>query len=232
VPSAGLYKLSVVSKFKSSSDITITTNGNTFFKKGPFYGNRIENYRDDNWKSLPKYFYVPNISQLYFNINNACYTNSCLTPGKVQNAFGIKDNNGENPAIEVSPFDSSLYKISISPANANSFWQVTQMREYNFCLANISNIEIYAEPKPEAAQLPVLQAETVVYPNPSNGIFNFKKNNSPLMLNSITIFDPQGKKVGNVSNTNSINLSDLPAGVYMLCAQQGNDNIKAKLIKN
>jgi len=52
------------------------------------------------------------------------------------------------------------------------------------------------------------------------------------MLNSITIFDPQGKKVGNVSNTNSINLSDLPAGVYMLCAQQGNDNIKAKLIKN
>ncbi|MGI8583773.1 MAG: T9SS type A sorting domain-containing protein [Chitinophagaceae bacterium] len=232
VPSAGLYKLSVVSKFKSSSDITITTNGNTFFKKGPFYGNRIENYRDDNWKSLPKYFYVPNISQLYFNINNACYTNSCLTPGKVENAFGIKDNNGKNPPIEVSPFDSSLYKISISPANANSFWQVSQMREYNFCLANISNIEIYAEPKPDAAQLPVLQEGTVVYPNPSNGIFNFKKNNSPLMLNSINIFDPQGKKVAYASKASNINLSDLPAGVYIFSAQQENDIIKGKLIKN
>ena len=148
VPSCRVYtSYRLYQNLNHPADLTITTNGNTF-SKGPFYGKRVENYRDDNWKSFPKYFYVPNISQLYISINNACYTNSCLTPGNVENAFGIKDNNDKNPDIEVSPFDSSLYKISVSSANATSFWQVNQMREYNFCFANISNIEIYAEQKP------------------------------------------------------------------------------------
>jgi len=232
VPAAGVYKLSVVSKFKSSSDLTITTNGNTFFRQGAFYGNRIENYRDDNFKSLPKYFYVPSISQLYFSINNSCYTNSCLSGSKVENAFGIKDNNGKDAVIEVSAFDSSLYKINI-PSNAPGFWQVTQMREYNFCFANISNIEIYAAQKPEAGiALPEIATGTVVYPNPSNGVFNFKKNSSPLVLNKINVYDPQGKKIIDATNTSSINLSALPVGVYIFSAEKENDIIKGKLIKN
>lgn len=232
VPSAGLYKLSVVSKFRSLANIVITTNGNTFFKGGPFYGKMAENYHGDTLKSLPKYFYVPNIGQLYFSINNACYTNNCLTPGGVKGAFGIKDNNGKYPEIEVSPFDSSLYKISVTSQNAGSFWQVTKLREYNFCFANISNIEIFAELKPAAADLPVLETDAIVYPNPSNGIFNFKKNNSPLILNRINVYDPEGKKIVDVSNTSSINLSKLPAGVYIFSAQKENDIIKGKLIKN
>lgn len=232
VPEAGVYKLSVVSKFKSSSDLTITTNGNTFFRQGAFYGNRIENYRDDNFKSLPKYFYVPNINQLYFSINNSCYTNSCLNGSKVENAFGIKDNTGKDAAIEVSPFDSSLYKINISSSTAG-FWQVTQMREYNFSFANISNIEIYAEQKPEAGiALPEEASGTVVYPNPSNNVFNFKRNNTPLVLNKINVYDPQGKKIIDATNTSSINLSDLPTGIYIFSAQKENDIIKGKLIKN
>jgi hypothetical protein len=233
VPSAGLYKLSVSSKFRSIADLTITTNHNVFFRNEPFYGNKIENYRDDNWKNLPKYFYVPNISQLYFSINNGCYTNSCLTPDKVEGAFGIKDNNGKDPLIEVSTFDSSVYKVSISSEKAGSFWQVTKMREYNFCFANISNIEIFAEPKPVvAASLPVIETNTIAYPNPSTGIFNFKKNNSSLILDKIDVYDPQGKKVTGLSNTSSINLSNLPAGVYIFSAQKENEIIKGKLIKN
>ena len=232
VPAAGLYKLSVVTKFKSIANIIITTNGNFFFKGGPFYGKMAENYYNDSLKSLPKYFYVPNISQLYFSINNACYTNGCLTPDKVEGTFGIKDNNGQDPKIEVSPFDSTLYKIAISPEHAGSFWQVTKLREYNFCFANISNIEIFAEPKPAAAALPVLETDAIVYPNPSDGIFNFKKNNSSLILNRINVYDPQGKKVADVSNTSSINLSALPAGVYIFFAQKENAIIKGKLIKN
>ena len=233
IPSAGLYKLTVVSKFKSSVYVTITTNGNSFFKNGPFYGKRAENYLSDTLKSLPKYIYVPNISQLYFSINNACYTNSCLSPVNVENAFGIKDNNGRNPDIEVSSFDSSLYKINVPVANGGSFWQVTKMREYNFCFANISNIEVYAEKKPEAGPLPeVVDGATVIYPNPSNGVFNFKKNSAPLMMNKINVYDPQGKKIIDAVNTNSINLSSLPAGVYIFSAQKENDIIKGKLIKN
>ncbi|MDQ6757568.1 MAG: T9SS type A sorting domain-containing protein [Bacteroidota bacterium] len=233
IPSAGLYKLSIVSKYKSYANLTITTNGNIFFKR-VFYGPRVENYRDDNWKNLPKYFYVPQISQLYFSINNACYTNSCLTPYGVEAAFGIKNNKGNNPQIEVSPFDSSLYKISISDSTASSFWKVTQMREYNFCFANISNIEIFAEPKPklEAASPSLLPDGSMVYPNPSSGIFNFKKNNSALILNNINVFDLQGKKIAEATNAGSINLSAFPSGIYFYSAQKENEIIKGKLIKN
>ena len=106
------------------------------------------------------------------------------------------------------------------------------MREYNFCFANISNIEIFAEPKAEAGPLAVVETGTVVYPNPSTGVFNFKKNNSELVLNRINIYDPQGKKITDVTNTSSVNLSALPAGVYIFSAQKENEIIKGKLIKN
>ncbi|MEO5783361.1 MAG: T9SS type A sorting domain-containing protein, partial [Ginsengibacter sp.] len=233
IPSAGLYVITTASKFKSYANLIITTNGNTFFKGGPFYGKRAENYRLDTLKSLPKYFYVPNISQLYFSINNACYTNTCLSPDAVQRAFGIKDNYGQPPVIEVSPFDSSLYKIAVPSASAGTFWQVTNLREYNFCLANISNIEVFAEKKPEAGPLPqVLDGATVIFPNPSNGVYNFKKNSAPLVMNTINVFDPQGKKIVDAANTSSINLSNLSAGVYFFSAQKDNEIIKGKLIKN
>jgi hypothetical protein len=150
----------------------------------------------------------------------------------VLNAFGLKDSNGNEPAIEVSPADSSLYKIAVTTDNAAAFWQVSQMREYNFCLANISNIQIYAEPKPEAAAVAVQETETIAYPNPSTGVFNFKKNNTPVVLNKINIYDPQGKKIAAVANTSTVNLSDLPAGVYIYSAVKENETIKGKLIKN
>ena len=318
IPSAGLYKLSIDSKYKSLANLTVITNGNTFFK-GAFYGKGVEYYGDSSWKNLPKYFYVPNIHQLYFSINNACYTNRCLSPDDVKNAFGIKNNYGNYPTIEVSPFDSSLYKISVADSNSASFWKVSQMREYNFCFANISNIEFFAEPKncnadftvtvantngkcftrlkatsassmnndwkiidgnkeftysnsgtvnmPEllspnavitfhsgvclaskrtrdfkdylqslqacafAAPLPALSNKITVYPNPSSSVFNFKKENSSLVLNRINIYDPQGKKIIDVVNSSSINLSSLPAGIYLYSAQNDNEIVKGKLIK-
>jgi len=232
VPASGIYKLSVTSKFKSSCDLVILTNGNTFFKYGPFMGKRSENYKIDNYKSLPKYFYVPDIKQVYFSINNACYTNSCLTPDKIQAAFGLKDNNNTPPVIQVSLFDSSLFLLPVTADKMGSFWQVTKMREYNFAFTNISNIQIFAEPKPEAALSLALPINSTVFPNPSTGVFNFQKNNSPMIFNTISIYDPQGKKVFESANTSSINLSNLPPGIYIYSAQKENDILKGKLIKN
>jgi hypothetical protein len=51
-------------------------------------------------------------------------------------------------------------------------------------------------------------------------------------LHTINVYDPQGKKVAEVSNASSINLSNLPAGVYIFSAQKETDIIKGKLIKN
>ena len=232
VPSPGIYKLSVVSQYQTSADISIVTNGNTFFKKGPFYGDKVENYRDDNWTSLPKYCYVPDVSKLYFSINGACYTNNCLTGDGVVNAFGIKDVTGKNPVIEVSASDPSLFSIALSAADKNNFLQISKMREYNLCFANISNIEIYAEQQPEAAPLPLQQQDATVYPNPSTGIFNFKKGNSSLVFNKINIYNAQGKKVTETANVSNIDLSTLPAGIYFYTGQKENETIKGKLIKH
>ena len=172
------------------------------------------------------------IDQLYCNINNACYTNTCLTTDAVINAFGLKDYNGKIPEIKVSQSDSSLYKISIPQNIGGSFLQISKMREYNLCFDNISNIEIYAEQKPEAASLPASQQSFVVYPNPSSGIFNFKKDNTPIIFYKINIYDALGKIITTSSNTSSVNLSAMPGGIYFFSGENPDEIIKGKLIKN
>ena len=311
----------MVSKFQTSADISIITNGNAFFKKGPFYGDKVENYRDD-WNNLPKYFYVPeSVTKLYFSVNNACpYNNSCVTPVEIQNAFSITNNTGQAVEVKISSQDSSLYKIEVPSINAGSFWEVPKMREYNLCFANISNIEVYAEKNPcsymdftaavtsnnvdcytklttdigdvsglqweihdglrsfnyskvKTVDLPaVLSAHAVitlrngscsvtkisgeikgyissfsvcasasqphqdnkfvVYPNPSNGVFNFKKNNSSLIFEEVKIYDAHGKMISRLNSTGTVDLSDVPAGIYFFKGKRDNDITTGKLIKN
>ena len=147
VPSAGIYKLSVVSKFQAATDMTIITKGNLFFKYGPFYGDKVESYRSDT-SSFPKYFYVPQgVQKLYFSVNNACQLNTgCISSSQVAAAFRIKDANNTNVPVMVSPADSSLFFIPVPTGSDQQFWKITTMREYNFCFSNISNYEFYAEP--------------------------------------------------------------------------------------
>ena len=238
VPSAGVYKLSIVSKFQTSVDLSITTNGNIFFKKGAFYGDKVENYRED-WNSLPKYFYVPeNINELYFSVNNACqYNTNCVTTSQIKNAFAIKDNNDQNADLLSFSGDPSLFKINIATNSAGSFWQVTKMQEYNLCFANISNIEIYAEKKVcKDCDLPTqpvnLNDNIVPFPNPSTGIFHFTRSSKSIVVDNIEVYNAQGKIVGDFNNTESINISSIPSGIYLFSAKIGNKVSKGKLIKN
>lgn len=147
LPFPGIYRLSFVSKWKTSGDISIYTNGNTLFKDGPFYGDKVESYRDDT-SSFPKYNYVPKgIQKLFFRINNACNNNSCLTTTDVENAFGFQDDAGKPLHIMASPTDFTLFFIPVPDSSQPHFWQVTKMREYNLSFANISNIELFLTPK-------------------------------------------------------------------------------------
>ena len=147
VPAAGMYKLSVNSKFQSVAELKIATNGNVFFKNGPFYGNKVENYTADT-TSFPKYFFVPaGVRKLYFSVNNACQQNTgCISASEVAAAFSIRDENNNSISAMVSPSDSSLFILNVPEGTDNHFWQVTKMREYNFCLANISNFEFFVTP--------------------------------------------------------------------------------------
>lgn len=150
IPSAGTYKLTVVSKYQSSVDLVISTNGNYFYKNGPFLGNKTENYRLD-LLSLPGYFHVPNnVSKLFFSVNNSNPGGAGFaTAEDISKAFVIKDNNG-NTVIPhlVTPGDSALFYLDVPAGSNNTFWQVYKMEQYNLCFANISNLQWYAERKP------------------------------------------------------------------------------------
>lgn len=150
LPAAGVYKLSVVSKFQSGVDLAITTNGNYFYKNGAFLGNKTENYRP-NLLSLPGYFYIPNgINKVYFSVNNSNPGGAGFANAEaISKAFVFKDNNGNTVQPElVNTSDSALFYLEI-PATANgTFWQVFKMEQYNMCFANISNITWFAERAP------------------------------------------------------------------------------------
>ncbi len=148
IPGAGIYKLSIISKYKSSASITISTNGNYFYKNGPFLGNTTENYRGD-LMSLPGYFYVPpGMDKIYFSLNNSNPGGAGhATAAEISRAFAFKDNNGISVEAKLnSTSDSALFYLEI-PQNGSGFWQSFKMEQYRLCFANTSNIQWYAKRK-------------------------------------------------------------------------------------
>lgn len=149
LPEAGTYKLTVSTKYKTTVDLLITTNGNYFYKNGPYLGNTIENYRAD-LVSLPGFFHLPlGVSKIYFTLNNSNPGgNGFATPEEINKIFLFKDNNG-NAAIPklVTASDSALFYLDVPTGASGSFWQVTKMEQYRLCFANISNVQWYARRK-------------------------------------------------------------------------------------
>lgn len=141
LPAAGNYFLSIVSKFQTGVDLEISTNGNYFYKKGPFLGNRIENFNNDP-ASLPGFFYVPaGISRVYFSINNSGPGGSgYATAETISKAFVFKDISGSTlqPRL-VTPNDSALFYLELPAGSNGTFCQVQKNGLYNLCFANISN---------------------------------------------------------------------------------------------
>ena len=144
LPQAGNYVLSVISKYKSTVQLSITTNGNYFYKKGAFLGNKTESYRAD-LSSMPGYFYIPGgINKIYCSVNSFS-DGKYATAEAISNSFGIKDNNGNTVQLHfVTPEDSSLLYLEIPGDAAGTFWQVTTMAQYNMQFVNISNVLWYA----------------------------------------------------------------------------------------
>lgn len=331
LPAAGKYVFSIVSKYKSSVDLAITTNGNYFYKEGAFLGNKIESYRSD-LTSLPGYFYIPSgISQVYFTISNSYANGKYADAATIGKTFNIKDNNGNivMPRF-VTPQDSSLFYLDIPASAAGTFWQATSMAQYNLQFVNISNVLWYAQHKActssaisvsvintngicttrvsttaaaanllwevsdlgtvykysnkSVVDLPanvspgatitltnaggcvtvktlksdatylrdkqacasaapmasagvsainntVVSAAPVLYPNPSNGVFNYMQNGSSETADDITVFNAQGTKVGSFKNTRQFNISNAAAGIYIYQITKGGTVYKGKLVK-
>jgi len=149
IPSAGIYKLTISSKYKSWVELEIITNKNVFYKSGTFFGKATEGY--SNNVGMPGYFYVPKtLSRVYFSISNG-YTASTgfITPERINTAFAIQDNNGKILAARfVTPTDSALFYIDIPAESRGKFCRITKKSNYGLVFSNISNYLWYAEPKP------------------------------------------------------------------------------------
>jgi hypothetical protein len=322
LPSAGTYKLSVISKYKSAVNLDITTNKNFFYKSGAFLGKATEIYQN-NLSSLPGYFYIPdNISKLYFSINNSNPSGAGFASAeKINNAFAIQDNNGKTlTARFVTPNDSALFYIDIPEDSKGKFCRVTKMGNYSLIFSNISNFLWYGEPKlcsnanftvsvinkngncitqltavtktanlewevndlgktykfsdQSVVELPGYSSSNaivtlsngsncsvtkrigddpqflkdkeacatgtvlpggasapVLYPNPSNGIFNCKQNGTVIAPNEITISNSQGVRIANFRDINQFNISNTPAGVYWYKLVVKGEEFKGKLFK-
>lgn len=219
LPTAGRYKLTVLTKFQTSLDLDITTNGNYFYKKGPYLGNKTENYRND-LLSLPGYFYVPKgISKIFFSVNNSNPGGAGFAKAEtISKAFVIKDNNGKTllPRL-VTPNDSALFYLEVPAGSDGTFWQSSKMEQYNLCFANINNLQWYAESKKKAEAPSSGKIEPVkmgIYPNPGNGVFTCMQNRQPVAVDQIVVSNIQGTTVGNFKNTREFNISNLAAGMY------------------
>lgn len=149
LPSAGNYKLTVASKYKSTVSLVINTNKNTFYKAGSFFGKTTEVYADAS--AMPGYFYVPaNLTKIYFSINNSNPAGAGFaTDSQINNEFAILDNNGKAvKARFVTPIDSALFYIEIPAASTGKFYRFTRKSNYQLLFSNISNYLWYAQPKP------------------------------------------------------------------------------------
>lgn len=72
----------------------------------------------------------------------------------------------------------------------------------------------------------------VLYPNPSSGIYNFKTDEPDALVQKIIITDIIGRQLASFSNTNTFNVSHLPAGIYCYQIWCNNKMYKGKAVKN
>ncbi len=237
LPAGGKYLLTIVSKHQTAVDLTITTNGNYFYKKGNILSSATESYVTDA-KSLPTFFYVPNgLQKVYFTLSNTFLHGKYLTPETISKNFSIKNKSGANnikPKL-VTPKDSALFYVEI-PSNAQGdFWQIQTNNQYYVQFVNSSNLLWYAHSITTNKAAPaVTEAEEFTakaFPNPSKGAYACIQNNRQVIANEIVVINAQGIKAAQFKNTNQFNISNLPAGVYFYTMNIGGKIFNGKLIK-
>ncbi|MGC4101345.1 T9SS type A sorting domain-containing protein [Ferruginibacter sp.] len=237
LPKAGNYVLTIVSKYKSSVELAITTNGNYFYKNGAFLGNKTESYRSD-LNSLPGYFYIPEaVSKVYCNVNSFS-GGKYASAETISKSFDLKDNNGKSVQLRfVTPKDSSLMVLEIPEGAGGTFWQAANMAQYTLQFITISNQLWYAQrvltskPSQHVEESTAPKGTAAVFPNPSTGIFNCAKNGSPVKASQVVVYNTQGNVVGSFTDATQFNISKLAAGMYLYRMVVDKEVFDGKIVK-
>jgi hypothetical protein len=233
LPAAGIYKMSVVSKFQAAVSLSIATGGNYFFRHDAFLGNTVENYRA-NPESLPGYIYVPSgISNLYFSLNNSNPAGMGHAGASVVNEI-FRFSGPDSVLLTAQPTpggDSALFSIPLTSNTGGMFIRAGKMEQYRLCLANVSNFYWYARKK-ECCARENSTGKLSVYPNPSRGLFRFSSSGESAIAASVQVFSSSAQLLHTQYRTATIDIRHLPSGIYFYRASVGGKTSAGKLIKN
>lgn len=115
--------------------------------------------------------------------------------------FVLANNSLSNTIID----DLKIYKFALTPQEVTNLYTSNMLASENF---NEKNLEVS------------------LYPNPINDVLNIETKDEIL---SVNVFALQGQKVLS-SKENRINVSELPAGIYLVRIEDVNNNIATKKI--
>lgn len=230
LPTAGIYKLSLVSKYRAGVALEIETRDNFFYRHDGFLGNTVENYRNHP-ESLPGYIYVPaGINRLFFSLNNS-------NPG----GLGHAGTSAVNDAFRFSGpdqlplyaryadrLDSALFSIDL-PAHADGlFIRAGKMEQYRLCLANISNVYWYARKKDCC---PKAGTHLTAYPNPGSGEYRLSNGKEAVVADEIQVFSAEGSLISTLNRQAVIQIGKHPTGIYFYRAKKDGITYTGRLVK-
>ena len=106
---------------------------------------------------------------------------------------------------------------------------IDDLKIYNYALTDTEITNLFTNNSLASENFNANNLEVGLYPNPVNDILNIDTKEEIL---SVEVFALQGQKVMS-SKENKINVSELPAGIYLVRIQDVNNNIATKkIIKN
>jgi murein DD-endopeptidase MepM/ murein hydrolase activator NlpD len=210
--------------------------------------------RNDSWWLLQKPYQDPKINAVLTHtavpVFNACpttettylsnsFTNGSSVVGEIYLADQVVGTSGTltlyrpNGTIayttnnNITTFYQASYwywTFSAATFNVNGTWTLS----YTYNGNTVSNQFNYGALSNDN----FLKNQFSIFPNPTNSILNIRLINNDLDIKNISIFDLTGKKIFNQNHfTQTIDVSNLSNGLYLIEIETNEENYKGKIIK-
>jgi len=144
-------------------------------------------------------------------------------------------NNGQSIGqehLDIAVFDSNFNLLERKHTTGNGFFRPHFVIKGNYLYVSYDqSSSVYLlqyQIGPASSINSITEAENILYPNPAGGKINL---NSKEVCSKIEVMDNLGKTVLAASNTNTLDVSTLPAGIYTLHFALGDKAVFKKLVK-
>jgi hypothetical protein len=167
-----------------------------------------------NFQYRPKYSFG-GTARIYYELNNSGTWNQIAALATSSTSCNYVSSSIANGAVTSGTSVKFRFQLNYQAGATNA-------------LVYIDNVNI-SQATLSISDFTQNNLEVAIYPNPVNDILNIDTKEEVL---SVEVFALQGQKVMS-SKENKINVSELPAGIYLVRIQDVNNNIATKkIIKN